>query len=74
MIDVAEGAFWCWVGGRRTPALPAVLQCHPNPIENAFAKLKALLRGLWDTIGSLIDRFTPEKCAHHFAAARYDAN
>ena len=36
-----------------------------NPIENAFAKLKALLRkaaertvdGLWDTIGSLIDLF-----------------
>ena len=53
-----------------------------NPIENAFAKLKALLRaaaertvdGLWDTIGSLIDRFTPEECAHYFAAAGYDAN
>jgi hypothetical protein len=47
-----------------------------------FAKLKALLRaaaertadGLWDTIGSLIDRFTPEECAHYFAAAGYDAN
>jgi transposase len=53
-----------------------------NPIENAFAKLKALLRaaaertvdGLWDTIGSLIDRFTPEECAHYFVAAGYDAN
>ena len=38
-----------------------------NPIENAFAKLKALLRkaaertvdGLWDTIGRLIDLFEP---------------
>jgi len=53
-----------------------------NPIENAFAKLKALLRGaaertveaLWTTIGSLIDRFTPEECVNYFAAAGYDAN
>ena len=53
-----------------------------NPIENAFAKLKALLRaaaertvdGLWDTIGILIDRFTPAERAHYFAAAGYDAN
>ena len=52
-----------------------------NPIENAFAKLKALLRGaaertvdaLWTTIGSLIDRFTAEECANYFAAAGYDA-
>ena len=37
-----------------------------NPIENAFAKLKALLRkaaertvdGLWDAIGRLLDLFT----------------
>jgi transposase len=52
-----------------------------NPIENAFAKLKALLRGaaertvdgLWDRIGNLIDRFTPQECANYFAAAGYDA-
>ncbi len=52
-----------------------------NPIENAFAKLKALLRGaaertvegLWATIGSLINRFTPEECTNYFAAAGYDA-
>lgn len=52
-----------------------------NPIENAFAKLKALLRsaaertvdGLWDRIGRLIDCFTPEECANYFAAAGYDA-
>jgi transposase len=52
-----------------------------NPIENAFAKLKALLRAaaertveaLWTTIGSLIDRFTPDECANYFAAAGYDA-
>jgi transposase len=52
-----------------------------NPIENAFAKLKALLRGaaertvdgLWERIGKLIDRFTPQECANYFAAAGYDA-
>jgi transposase len=52
-----------------------------NPIENAFAKLKALLRkaaertleGLWATIGRLIDAFTPTECANYFAAAGYNA-
>jgi transposase len=52
-----------------------------NPIENAFAKLKALLRkaaertvkGLWTAIGKLIDLFKPEECQNLFAAAGYDA-
>ena len=52
-----------------------------NPIENAFAKLKALLRkaaertieGLWTAIGRLIDVFTPAECTNYFAAAGYDA-
>ncbi len=52
-----------------------------NPIENAFAKLKALLRkaaertieGLWTPIGRLVDVFTPSECANYFAAAGYDA-
>ena len=52
-----------------------------NPIENAFAKLKALLRkaaertvdGLWATIGLLIDLFEPIECQNYFAAAGYDA-
>lgn len=52
-----------------------------NPIENAFAKLKALLRkaaertvdDLWRRIGLLIDDFTPKECANYFAAAGYDA-
>ena len=52
-----------------------------NPIENAFAKLKALMRkaaertveGLWTTIGRLVDVFTPSECANYFAAAGYDA-
>lgn len=52
-----------------------------NPIENVFAKLKALLRraaertvdGLWTTIGQLIDLFPPGECANYFIAAGYDA-
>ena len=51
-----------------------------NPIENAFAKLKALLRkaaeptvdGLWDAIGQIINLFTPNECANYFAAAGYE--
>jgi len=53
-----------------------------NPIENAFAKLKALLRkaaertipGLWTTIGGLLDAFTPGECANYFAVAGYDTS
>lgn len=52
-----------------------------NPIENAFAKLKAHLRkaaertvdGLWNAIGRVIDLFTPHECRNYFAAAGYDA-
>ncbi len=68
-------------------AVGASLLCLPpyspdfNPIENAFAKLKALLRkaaertieGLWTPIGRLVDVFTPSECANYFAAAGYDA-
>jgi transposase len=51
-----------------------------NPIENAFAKLKALLRkaaersvdGLWTAIGSLIELFTPRECINYFTAAGYN--
>jgi len=52
-----------------------------NPIEMAFAKLKALLRkaaertleGLWNAIGRIVDVFTPDECANYFSAAGYDA-
>ena len=52
-----------------------------NPIENAFAKLKALLRkaaertvkGLWTAIGRLLEAFTQQECASYLAAAGYDA-
>ena len=53
-----------------------------NPIENAFAKLKALLRKaaarsieqLWDAIARIIQTYSPHECANYFAAAGYDAD
>lgn len=50
-----------------------------NPIENAFAKLKAILRkatersidGLWATIGTAVSAFSPQECINYFAAAGY---
>ena len=52
-----------------------------NPIENAFAKLKALLRkaaartvaALENAIAEAIETFTPTECANYFTAAGYDA-
>jgi transposase len=51
-----------------------------NPIENAFAKLKALLRkaaersigALWSRIGIILDAFSPAECANYFRAAGYE--
>jgi transposase len=51
-----------------------------NPIEMAFAKLKALLRkaaertveGLWSAIGRLVDLVAPAESANFFAAAGYE--
>jgi transposase len=53
-----------------------------NPIEQAFAKLKALLRkaaersvqGLWAAIGTAVSAFSPQECANYFAAAGYDSD
>ncbi len=50
-----------------------------NPIEQAFAKLKHLMRqaaersleGLWKQIGKLLDRFTPQECQNYFVNAGY---
>jgi transposase len=52
-----------------------------NPIENAFAKLKALLRkaaersveGLWNAIGRILEYFTQTECKNYFTAAGYVA-
>ncbi len=51
-----------------------------NPIEMAFAKLKAWLNkvatrtihDLWNTIGTAIGHFTPDECRNYFQAAGYD--
>ena len=50
-----------------------------NPIEQAFAKLKALLRklavrtidSLWRALGDSLARFSPQECVNYFAAAGY---
>ncbi|HEU4329122.1 MAG TPA: IS630 family transposase [Roseiflexaceae bacterium] len=50
-----------------------------NPIEQVFAKLKALLRtaatrtvdALWHAIGQALDAFSPAECAHYLAHAGY---
>ncbi len=50
-----------------------------NPIEQVFAKLKALLRkaaertveALWTRIGALLDAFSPQECANCLANAGY---
>jgi transposase len=52
-----------------------------NPIEMAFAMMKALLRkaakrtidALWTEIGEIVALFKPAECANYFAAAGYDA-
>jgi transposase len=50
-----------------------------NPIEQSFAKLKALIRkaatrsreALWNAIGQLLTRFQTHECANYFANAGY---
>lgn len=50
-----------------------------NPIENLFSKLKGLLRGdakrsteaLWQEIGDLLDKLSPNECRNYLAAAGY---
>ena len=51
-----------------------------NPIENAFSKLKALLRAkaertikaLWDALATVLEQFSPVECANYFKAAGYE--
>lgn len=52
-----------------------------NPIEQVFAKLKALLRkakertidDLWDRIGKLLGEFSAKECANYLANSGYGA-
>ena len=51
-----------------------------NPIENAFAKLKAILRkaaartipALWDAIRDALPQLMPDECANYFTACGYE--
>ncbi|MBT3072142.1 transposase, partial [Rhodomicrobium sp. Az07] len=51
-----------------------------NPIEKAFARLKATLRksgkrtisGLWTLIGELVGIFLPNECANYFRSCGYE--
>ena len=53
-----------------------------NPIEQAFSKLKAQLRGaaartreaLWTTIGQLLDCFSPDEGRNYLANSGYEFN
>src|SRR5262249_20821657 len=64
--------------GARLMYLPAY-RPDLNPIEQAFAKIKALLRAkairtvdaLWSALGSLLDCFTPAECANFLRHAGY---
>ena len=51
-----------------------------NLIEMAFSKMNTHLckaaeptvDELWNTIGQIVDLFTPQDCANYFSAAGYD--
>ena len=51
-----------------------------NPIEQVFAKLKALLRkagartkdALWNTLGTLLATFSPSECRNYLTNAGYE--
>lgn len=68
---LAERGAWFLFLPRYSPDL--------NPIEMAFAKLKAHLRAgahrtidaLWRAIGSICDLYSPDECRNYFKAAEY---
>jgi transposase len=69
LIEGAGGALWYL-----PPYSPDL-----NPIELAFAKLKALLRkagkrtvdGLWEFLGQALDAFSPQECRNYFRHCGY---
>jgi transposase len=64
--------------GARLMFLPAYSP-DLNPIENAFAKIKSVLRkaerrsfdAICQCLGRHLNRFNPEECANYFANAGY---
>ncbi len=67
--------------GARLAYLPAYSPDF-NPIEQFFARLKALLRKaaartideLWRAIGKIIDTITPNECANYLANSGYKSD
>ena len=53
-----------------------------NPIEQAFAKIKARLRqvaartleDLWQAVAEVLDAFSPQECANYFRNAGYSVD
>ena len=85
VLMVMDQAGWHIAGELVVPPNMRLMLLPPyspdfNPIEMAFSKLKAVLRGkaertvsaLWDAVGTAIPLFTPDECANYFAAAGYE--
>lgn len=64
---------------RRLVPLPAARQPDLNPIEMAFAKLKAHLRRIgartidapWRAVGNICDLYSPDECRNYLTATGY---
>ena len=52
-----------------------------NPIEQVFSKIKTLLRkqdprtveATWRSVGTVLNRFTPDECQHYLDHAGYQS-
>ena len=68
----------CHQRGRRQALVLPPYSPDLNPIEQAFAKIKTLLRragertleATWRRIGGLLDHFSPTECANYLAKRR----
>ena len=75
---VIESADFIEHAGARLLYLPPY-SLDLNPIEQAFAKLKALLRAkalrtveaLWNALGDIVSCFSPDECANFLRHAGY---
>jgi len=45
-----------------------------SPRRWSSSAARRTVEGLWDTIGDLVDTFTPTECANDFADCGYDAD
>ena len=78
-VHKSEKAAQCLKQTRRLVPVPAGLRPDLNPIEQAFAKIKAHLRkaeartldALWRTLGDICNLFEPQECWNYLKAAGY---